>query len=109
MTDTFLSINAIELSKLLAEQGKSIQLIDVRQPDEREICDIGGVLMPLPDFVACIPELDKHKLTVVYCRSGGRSATACRMLKAAGFEHVINLEQGILGWIEQVDGSLMSY
>ncbi len=107
--DTFSVINAIELSELIAINKHSIQLIDVRQPYERDICHIGGENIPLPDLTLHIDRLDKNKITVVYCKAGSRSATACRMLQEVGFTQVISLEKGILGWIDSVDEHLMRY
>ncbi|MDA9271932.1 ThiF family adenylyltransferase [bacterium] len=106
---TFSVINAVELSELLATNTETIQLIDVRQPYERDICHIGGELIPVAELALHIDRLDKTKLTVVYCKSGGRSASACHQLKAAGFTEVMNLNKGILGWIDSVDDSLMRY
>ena len=105
----FACINAMELSQLLATNKAIIQLIDVREPYERAICHIGGALIPLADLPLHIDRLDKTKMTVVYCKSGGRSAVACRQLKEANFTQVTNLDKGMLGWIDSVDGSLMRY
>lgn len=105
----FSLINAMDLSQLLATNKDTIQLIDVRQPYERDICHIGGELIPLADLAQHIDRLDKTKMTVVYCKSGGRSASACRQLQDANFTQVMNLDKGILGWIDSVDGDLMRY
>lgn len=40
----------------------------------------------------------KNDVFLVYCRSGARSAAACKRLKQEGFEHVYNLRGGIAGW-----------
>lgn len=40
----------------------------------------------------------KNDVFLVYCRSGARSASACRRLKKEGFEHVYNLRGGITAW-----------
>ena len=105
----FLTINAMQLSALLKEDEHSVQLIDVRQSYERDICHIGGEHVPLSLFEANIAQLSKDKPLVIYCKSGGRSATACRILYQAGFKEVCNLEGGILSWINTVDNRLMRY
>ena len=46
---------------------------------------------------------------VVYCRSGARSAWAVAILIENGFEHVLNLQGGVLGWRADVDPSLTAY
>ena len=105
----FLTINALELSALLKEDEHSVQLIDVRQLYERDICHIGGEHIPLSLFEANIAQLSKDKPLVIYCKSGARSATACHMLHIAGFKEVRNLEGGILSWINTIDDRLMKY
>jgi len=49
---------------------------------------------------ARIKELDKFKSKpiLVSCRSGQRSAQACRILKKQGFENVTNLAGGVMAW-----------
>ena len=104
-----LTISALELSAVLASNTHSIQLIDVRQPYERSLCHIGGEHVPLPSFEMHINQLDKNKPTVVYCKSGGRSVLACKMLLDAGFNQVSHLHGGILEWIKTVNTSLTLY
>ena len=86
-----------------------VQLVDVREPYEREICHIGGVLIPLQELPARLCELDPSLPTVVYCRSGGRSAKACELLVQAGFQQVSNLDGGVLRWQADIDPSLTRY
>ncbi len=103
------SIEPVVLAELLSTQA-DIQLIDVREVFEREICHFGGLHIPLAALDGQVLEsLDPKKQTVVYCRSGARSATACHKLNHLGFEHVYNLSGGILRWIETVDGCLTRY
>lgn len=102
------TITAIDLSHLL-QAGAPLQLIDVREAHERAICHIGGELVPLGELESCLHRFAKDKTTVVYCRSGGRSDYACRLLLHAGFTEVKNLVGGILAWIDAVDPSLMRY
>ena len=55
------------------------------------------------------PDLDPEAETVMYCRSGPRSAWATERLMEMGFKRVFNLNGGILAWIREVDPSLMPY
>jgi rhodanese-related sulfurtransferase len=81
---------------------KRCHLLDVREPQEYNICHIeGSILLPLSCF-------DLHKLpqfshpVIVYCRSGARSAHACLLLQQAFADvQFYNLEGGILAWSEQ--------
>ncbi len=92
-----------QLAQLL-QNGVPIQLIDVREPHERKISKIEpSLLIPL----AMIPEqakaLDRERLTVVYCRTGGRSARATEILKDLGFKNVKNLIGGVNEWARKID------
>ena len=83
--------------------------MDVREPREREICDVGGELIPLGGLAQRLDELDSNAHTVVYCRSGNRSAKAVELLRGAGFSNVWNVNGGILAWIDRIDPSLTRY
>lgn len=75
------------------------QLIDVREPDEVAAGTLpGAVNIPLGVLPRRIEELDRSRRVVVLCRSGGRSARACDVLSAAGFDDVVNLSGGMLAW-----------
>lgn len=73
-------------------------LLDVRSPKEHRKNRIPGTdaLIPLKQLRSRIDEIDSDRL-VVYCRSGNRSGTACRVLEDAGIE-AVNLSGGIIAW-----------
>ena len=104
----FVALRATELKQLLLMNEK-IQLIDVRESYERDICHIGGEHIPLSLLEAHMDQLDRLMPVVAYCKSGGRSATACQKLFDAGFKHISHLGGGILEWIDAVDNQLMRY
>ena len=67
------------------------QIVDVRTPDEfRDGAYPGAVNIPVQSLGARMGEISKDKPVVVYCASGGRSATAARMLLQAGYTDVVN-------------------
>jgi adenylyltransferase/sulfurtransferase len=102
-------ITATELEKMV-EQRKPFVLLDVREPDEYQICRIpGSKLMPLGDMLKRMHELDPADEIVVHCRSGVRSARAVEWLMKAGFRRVRNLKGGVLAWADQVDSRLAKY
>ena len=84
-------------------------LLDVREAYEYAICNLGGLLIPLNDLPRRVTELDPARETVVYCRSGGRSAMAAKFLIASGFKNVKNLAGGILAWSAKIDPSMPQY
>lgn len=85
------------------EAGEKINLLDVREPHEREVFNIGGTLFPLGKVMGMqLEDIDdlKEEEVIVYCRSGNRSAQACYMLQQFGFANVKNLKGGMLAWQE---------
>jgi adenylyltransferase/sulfurtransferase len=100
---------SVEDLKKLQDDGADFVLVDVREPHEVEICELGGKVIPLGQIAARAGELDKDAHVVVHCRSGGRSAKAVEFLRANGFENSWNVNGGILAWIERIDSSLTPY
>lgn len=99
-------ITAKEL-KQWKDGGSAFQLIDVREPYEAEMCNIGGELIPMGELISRIDELRKDIPVVVHCRSGGRSAAVINALESRyGFSNLLNLRGGILGYGADVDQSL---
>jgi sulfur-carrier protein adenylyltransferase/sulfurtransferase len=85
-------------------------IVDVREPQEYQICRIPGArLIPLGEVPARVSEIDQTKDLVVHCKSGVRSARAVGFLRQAGFTRARNLKGGILAWIDQVDPSQPKY
>ena len=78
---------------------EELTLLDVRQPNEYEAGHIPGAkLIPLPDILSRLDEIDSNKTTVVYCAVGGRSRIAAQMIAAQGFSDVYNLSGGFKAW-----------
>src|SRR5438067_3943048 len=101
-------IQVEELKKRL-DRGDDIYVLDVREPHEYDICNIGGHLIPLGELPNRVNELDTSKEIVAHCRSGMRSAKAVDFLRQAGFKKVHNLAGGILAWADRVDPSMPKY
>jgi adenylyltransferase/sulfurtransferase len=92
------------------KRGDDIDLVDVREPHEWDICRIEGArLAPLSSFVEAFRTLDSARDIVLYCKVGQRSAKAARQLQVAGFKRVWNLAGGIQRWSEEVDPSVPRY
>jgi len=92
-------INAKELSNMIREKNQ-LELVDIRTPAEIERGVIPNArtlpmhLVPLNiDFFSL-----SQKQIVIYCRTGSRSAQACRFLNQQGINNVINLRGGIVKW-----------
>ncbi len=104
-------------SEITAEQlkqridaGENLFVLDVRNPNEFQICRIPGtVLVPLPELPNRFAEVPKDRQVIVHCKSGMRSAKAIEFLKSQGFTNLANLSGGILAWAEKVDPGMPRY
>ena len=94
-------ISAEELKKLL-EGNQPIHLVDVRNPDEYEEDNLGGILIPLGDLPDSLEQLEalKEEDLYIHCRSGARSARAKQFLLSEGFQKVHNVTGGIMAYRE---------
>ncbi len=95
--------------KYRLDSGENIFLLDVREPQEYQISNLGGYLIPLQEVSARAHELKPDSDIVVYCRSGVRSRQAIQILQRAGFRKLRNLEGGINAWAEKIDPSIPTY
>lgn len=87
-------ITAKELKQLMASKA-DFQLIDVRQPPEFDLQNIGGKLIPLSNISAEADKIERTKKVVILCQSGKRSRKAIEILKEKGFSNLINLKGGL--------------
>src|SRR5436190_3846224 len=99
----------VEQLKERLDRGDDVYILDVREPHEYQICNLGGHLIPLGDLPNRVNELDTSKEIVAHCRSGVRSAKAVNFLRQAGFKKVRNLAVGILAWADRVDPTMPKY
>jgi len=99
----------VEELKARLERGDDLFILDVREPHEYDICNLGGYLIPLGEIPNRVHELDTSREIVAHCRSGVRSAKAVNFLRQAGFKKVHNLAGGILAWADRVDPSMPKY
>jgi len=99
----------VEELKQRREAGEEIFLLDVREPHEYQICNLGGHLIPLNDLPKRVHELDSSREIVAHCKMGGRSAKAVEFLRQAGFQKVKNLKGGIHAWADRVEPTMPKY
>src|SRR4249920_815922 len=99
----------VEELKRRLDAGDDLFVLDVREPHEYQICNIGGHLIPLGDLPKRVNELDSSREIVAHCRSGVRSGKAVDFLRQAGFKKVHNLAGGILAWADRVDPKMPKY
>jgi molybdopterin/thiamine biosynthesis adenylyltransferase/rhodanese-related sulfurtransferase len=101
-----ISVNEL---KQKMDHGEDINVLDVREPHEYEVANIGVRLIPLGELPQRLVELDQDEYFVVHCKTGGRSAKAVELLKDAGFQNVYNVKGGITAWSEEIDPSVPKY
>lgn len=99
----------VEELKEKLDRREDVFILDVRGPEEYEIVNIKGYLIPLVDLPTRVEELDKEKEIIVHCQKGGRSAKAVKFLKSQGFKNVKNLAGGIDAWAKKIDPLLPRY
>ena len=102
------ALSATQLKGLM-DAGTPPYLLDVREVHEFEIAHINGVNIPLSELNERILEIPSDQSIVVHCRSGVRSKKAIDLLKDKGFNHLKNLEGGLLAWQKAIDPSLEVY
>jgi molybdopterin/thiamine biosynthesis adenylyltransferase/rhodanese-related sulfurtransferase len=101
-------MSVTELKRRL-DAHDDLLLLDVREPYEFQIAQIGGRLIPLNDLPNHIGELNPAQEIVVHCKSGGRSQRAAEFLANNGFEKVHNLAGGITAWSSEIDPTIPKY
>jgi adenylyltransferase/sulfurtransferase len=99
----------VEQLKARLDDGENVFILDVREPREYEIVNLGVPLIPLSELPKRIGELDPSREIVIHCKMGGRSAKAAAYLRQRGFKYVRNLIGGIDEWTNKIDPTLPRY
>ena len=102
-------IDVLELRKLMQE-NKDFTLIDVRNPDEYQYCNLGGALIPMSEILERYSEIPKQGKVIIYCHHGSRSRKVIDWLQAnLGYENLYNLSGGIHSWSINLDSAVPIY
>jgi rhodanese-related sulfurtransferase len=103
------SITVEELQKKM-KLGEPLQLIDVRENYEREICTLQSEHIPLEQLMQQLERIRTDIPVIFHCRSGDRAKAAVATLSQKhGFENIYNLEGGIMAWADRIDATLEKY
>ncbi len=103
---------SVQAASELLKSAAPPRLIDVREPDEWQLCRIAGAeLLPLSQWPAVAGEklTDPAQPIIVHCHHGGRSARAADFLIQSGFADVKNLTGGIDAWSAEIDPAVPRY
>jgi len=99
-----------EMKKALDNPSLGIRVIDVREPDEYEICHVRGVpQIPLSVLNQRFTELDPNQQLYIHCKSGVRSMKALNFLRERGFKYVKSVKGGISAWADEIDSTIAKY
>ncbi len=106
-------VNEITVEELneRIKSGEKINLIDVREQHEFDLVNLDGILIPLGQLEDRLDEIAhlKDAEVIVHCRSGARSAQACKIMMENGFRDPKNLVGGINRWSSTIDPSMPVY
>ena len=106
-TVTSISVHTL---KTMIDNSETFTLLDVREPEEFEICHIkGSILVPLSEIEEHLPDFDTEKNYVVHCKSGQRSLKAIQTMKDMGFTSMKNLNGGIMDWATSIEPTMEKY
>lgn len=106
------SIPTITVQELKArlDRGEQLQLIDVREVHEHQICNLPQArLIPLGELPGKLHELDSSQEYVIHCKIGVRSAQAVDLMRKSGFSKVFNVAGGITAWAREIEPSMPTY
>jgi adenylyltransferase/sulfurtransferase len=91
------------------DAGEQAYILDVREPWEYKVAQIGGKLIPMNEIPQRLSEIDREREIIVHCHHGVRSQRVAEFLKQSGFPRVTNLVGGIDAWSREVDPSVPKY
>ncbi|WP_035990824.1 rhodanese-like domain-containing protein [Leptolyngbya sp. KIOST-1] len=108
------SFSVEALAQRLAEADPTVQLIDVREPEEVETASLDRfVNLPLSQFATWSEtihnQFEADRETIVLCHHGMRSAQMCGWLAQQGFTQLKNVTGGIDAYALRVDRSVPRY
>ncbi|HXI11140.1 MAG TPA: rhodanese-like domain-containing protein [Thermoanaerobaculia bacterium] len=93
-------ISVDELHTQLSEDGKTLQIVDVRAPNEYASGHVPGAKnVPLPQLEKQVDNLDSSQATAVICAGGYRSSAAASILQRLGFDNLYNIIGGTSAWV----------
>jgi rhodanese-related sulfurtransferase len=90
-----------QLVEWLARDPDAVQLIDVREPYEREAGHIAGSRhIPMVALSEQAGSIERERPVVFYCRVGSRSDMAAQAFRGAGYR-ALSMSGGLLRWASE--------
>ena len=98
------------LQSMLQGPASKVFVLDVREPEERQVAAIQpSHHIPMDDVENRLGEIPRDRTVVVYCHHGSRSFMIASLLESEGYQDVANLTGGIDAWSERVDPNVPQY
>ena len=95
---------SVERAVARIKKDPKIVVVDIRTPEEFAKGHLKGAVnlnVSNQDFSKKLAKLDRKKTYLMHCRSGGRSAASIAVWDRLGFENVLHLAAGTLGWVKE--------
>jgi sulfur-carrier protein adenylyltransferase/sulfurtransferase len=109
-TDYPLEISVTEAHGLRQRSPERVEIIDVREPYECEICRVDGAThIPMRQIPARTADLPRDKHLLILCHAGARSLRVTEFLRAQGFAGVSNISGGIDAWAVEIEPGMARY
>ncbi len=103
------NMSVVELAARI-RNNEALQLVDVREDDELEICKIANSIhIPLGEIAAKANQIDRNQPAVMICHHGIRSRVAGEELLKKGFTNIFNLTGGVHAWALEIDRTMQRY
>jgi rhodanese-related sulfurtransferase len=97
---TTIDVEPVQVAQWLAGDP-TVQVIDVREPYEREAGHIAGTRhVELVDLTAQADTIERERPVVFYCRIGSRSEMAAQAFRASGFQ-AYSMSGGLVRWAQE--------
>jgi len=86
----------------MQERDERVAYLDVREPNEWNLGRLPhAVHLPRGNLETKVEALiDRSQKVVIYCARGNRSALAALTMKQMGYENVVSMSRGFLGWAD---------
>ena len=92
------SIDPIALQEKI-DNADNFILIDVREPWEHDLFNIGGLLIPMNTVFENLDKIPADIPVIIYCQKGIRSGLVIQRLQQKfHYSNLINLAGGMDGW-----------
>ena len=100
----FTNLNAVDSAKFLNE-NPTVVVLDIRTPAEfiqGHIPNALNIDYKADNFEMELGKLDRNTTYLMHCRSGRRSSNSFDTFKKLGFKNIVHIDDGILGWKEEL-------